>query len=202
MRVSPETILTRYRASSEELSLGGDAARRGDCVERLRDVFEGEWLALTRRVADELAGDVAEIGVALVGRGHVLAVLARTFQENVRQRAPANGQDAFVLAGERRPGEEPRGDLEVGVLERAHVARQGGVFFELLGRRAHRVGGRDPVRESCFHRPVLELIIVILLVLWLLGYFGPARIPSIPQSGNLIHVLLVIAVILLILRLL
>ena len=76
------------------------------------------------------------------------------------------------------------------------------MFFELLGRRAHRVGGRDPVRESCFHRPVLELIIVILLVLWLLGYFGPARIPSIPQSGNLIHVLLVIAVILLILRLL
>ncbi|HEV8468846.1 MAG TPA: lmo0937 family membrane protein [Candidatus Limnocylindria bacterium] len=49
---------------------------------------------------------------------------------------------------------------------------------------------------------MLELIIVILLVLWLLGYFGPARIPSIPQSGNLIHILLVIALVLLILRLL
>ncbi|TMC76958.1 MAG: lmo0937 family membrane protein [Chloroflexi bacterium] len=48
---------------------------------------------------------------------------------------------------------------------------------------------------------MLELIIVILLVLWLLGYFGPARIPSIPRSGNLIHILLVIALILLILRL-
>ncbi len=34
-----------------------------------------------------------------------------------------------------------------------------------------------------------------------LGYFGPARIPSIPQSGNLIHVLLVIILILIILRL-
>jgi hypothetical protein len=49
---------------------------------------------------------------------------------------------------------------------------------------------------------VLELLIVILLLLWLLGYFGPARIPSIPQSGNLIHVLLIIALVLLILRLL
>jgi hypothetical protein len=49
---------------------------------------------------------------------------------------------------------------------------------------------------------VLELLIVILLVLWLLGYFGPARIPSIPRSGNLVHILLVIALVLLILRLL
>jgi hypothetical protein len=49
---------------------------------------------------------------------------------------------------------------------------------------------------------MLELIIVILLILWLLGYFGPARIPSIPRSGNLIHVLLLIALLLLILRLL
>jgi hypothetical protein len=49
---------------------------------------------------------------------------------------------------------------------------------------------------------MLELIIVILLILWLLGYFGPARIPGIPRSGNLIHVLLIIALLLLILRLL
>jgi len=46
------------------------------------------------------------------------------------------------------------------------------------------------------------LIIVILLILWLLGYFGPARIPSIPRSGTLIHVLLIIALVLLIVRLL
>jgi len=49
---------------------------------------------------------------------------------------------------------------------------------------------------------MLELIIVVLLILWLLGYFGPARVPSIPRSGNLIHVLLIIALVLLILRLL
>lgn len=49
---------------------------------------------------------------------------------------------------------------------------------------------------------MLELLIAILLILWLLGYFGPARVPSIPQSGNLIHLLLIIALVLLILRLL
>lgn len=49
---------------------------------------------------------------------------------------------------------------------------------------------------------MLETIIVVLVVLWLLGYFGPARIPAIPRSGNLIHVLLVIVLILLIVRLL
>lgn len=49
---------------------------------------------------------------------------------------------------------------------------------------------------------MLELLILVLVVLWLLGYFGPARIPSIPQSGNLIHVLLVIVLILIIVRLL
>jgi hypothetical protein len=49
---------------------------------------------------------------------------------------------------------------------------------------------------------MLELIIVVLIVLWLLGYFGPARIPAIPRSGNAIHVLLVIVLILIIIRLL
>ena len=49
---------------------------------------------------------------------------------------------------------------------------------------------------------MLELIIVVLLILWLLGYFSPARIPSIPRSGNLIHLLLIIALVLLVLRLL
>jgi hypothetical protein len=42
----------------------------------------------------------------------------------------------------------------------------------------------------------------VLIVLWLLGYFGPARIPAIPRSGNAIHVLLVIVLILIIIRLL
>ena len=49
---------------------------------------------------------------------------------------------------------------------------------------------------------MLELIIVVLIVLWLLGYFGPARLPAIPRSGNLVHVLLVIVLILILFRLL
>ena len=49
---------------------------------------------------------------------------------------------------------------------------------------------------------MLELIIVVLIIMWLLGYFGPARIPAIPRSGNAIHVLLVIVLILIIIRLL
>ena len=48
---------------------------------------------------------------------------------------------------------------------------------------------------------MLTLIIVILLVLWLLGYFGPNVFPRIPRSGNVVHTLLVIAVILIILKL-
>jgi len=49
---------------------------------------------------------------------------------------------------------------------------------------------------------MLELLIVVLIVLWLLGYFGPARIPAIPKTGNLIHILLVIILILIVVRLL
>ena len=48
---------------------------------------------------------------------------------------------------------------------------------------------------------MLELLIVVLLILWLLGYFGPARMPAIPQTGNLIHILLIIILVLIILRL-
>jgi hypothetical protein len=47
---------------------------------------------------------------------------------------------------------------------------------------------------------MLTWIIVILIVLWLLGYFGPNFIPGIPRTGNLLHTLLVIALILIILR--
>lgn len=49
---------------------------------------------------------------------------------------------------------------------------------------------------------MLTWIIVILIVLWLLGYFGPNVFPGIPQTGNLVHTLLVIALILIVLRLL
>jgi hypothetical protein len=45
-------------------------------------------------------------------------------------------------------------------------------------------------------------IIVILVVLWLLGFFGRRISPSFPQTGGWIHTLIVIAVILIILTLL
>ena len=45
-------------------------------------------------------------------------------------------------------------------------------------------------------------IIVILFILWLLGFFGRSISPRFPQTGGWIHTLIVIAVILLILHLL
>lgn len=49
---------------------------------------------------------------------------------------------------------------------------------------------------------MLTLIIVILLILWLLGYFGPNLFAGFPRSGNTVHVILVIVVILVVLNLL
>ena len=49
---------------------------------------------------------------------------------------------------------------------------------------------------------LLWIIIIILVVLWLLGFFGRNISPSFPRTGNWIHTLIVIAVILVILRLL
>jgi hypothetical protein len=49
---------------------------------------------------------------------------------------------------------------------------------------------------------MLTWIIVILLVLWLVGAFGPGMSPRIPRSGNAIHTLLFIVVVLIILNLL
>ena len=48
---------------------------------------------------------------------------------------------------------------------------------------------------------MLTWIIIILLVLWLLGYFGPSISSGFPRIGNVLHTLLVIAVILIVLRL-
>jgi hypothetical protein len=45
---------------------------------------------------------------------------------------------------------------------------------------------------------MLELIIVILLILWLLGYLGRGSLPT----GNFIHLLLVVVLILVVVRLL
>lgn len=44
-------------------------------------------------------------------------------------------------------------------------------------------------------------IIVILFVLWLLGAFGSRYIPSAPRFGSWIHILVVVASVLLILKL-
>ena len=49
---------------------------------------------------------------------------------------------------------------------------------------------------------MLWTIIVILFILWLLGFFGRRIIPSFPETGSWVHVLIVIAVILVILHLL
>ena len=46
---------------------------------------------------------------------------------------------------------------------------------------------------------MLTVIIVVLLILWALGYLGPAPFK---RSGNNVHILLVIAVILVVLSLL
>jgi uncharacterized protein DUF5670 len=47
---------------------------------------------------------------------------------------------------------------------------------------------------------MLWTIVVILLILWLLGAFGGNIIPSIPKTGNWVHTLLVLAVILIVLN--
>jgi hypothetical protein len=46
----------------------------------------------------------------------------------------------------------------------------------------------------------LDILIVVLIVLWLLGFFGARRGLRVPRTGNLIHILLVVALILIILR--
>jgi hypothetical protein len=49
---------------------------------------------------------------------------------------------------------------------------------------------------------MLWTIIVILVILWLLGFFGRSISTSFPQTGGWIHTLLVIALILIVLDLL
>ncbi|HLO14656.1 MAG TPA: lmo0937 family membrane protein [Anaerolineales bacterium] len=49
---------------------------------------------------------------------------------------------------------------------------------------------------------MLWTIIVILVILWLLGFLGANISPSFPKTGNWIHTLLVIALILIVLNVL
>jgi hypothetical protein len=47
---------------------------------------------------------------------------------------------------------------------------------------------------------MLWTIIVILVVLWLLGFFGGRISPKFPKTGNWVHVLVVIALLLIVLH--
>jgi hypothetical protein len=49
---------------------------------------------------------------------------------------------------------------------------------------------------------LLWIIIIVLVILWLLGFFGSNISSSFPRTGSWIHILIVIAVILVILQLL
>jgi hypothetical protein len=49
---------------------------------------------------------------------------------------------------------------------------------------------------------MLWTIVVILVILWLLGFFGRNISPRFPRTGNWIHTLIVIAVVLILLILL
>ncbi len=49
---------------------------------------------------------------------------------------------------------------------------------------------------------MLWTIVVVLVVLWLLGFFGRNISSSFPKTGNWVHVLIVIAIVLVILNLL
>jgi hypothetical protein len=67
------------------------------------------------------------------------------------------------------------------------------------------VGGQSSVincQEFEGENLMLWTIIVILLILWLLGFLGGNISPNFPKTGNWIHVLIVIVVILVILQLL
>jgi len=48
----------------------------------------------------------------------------------------------------------------------------------------------------------MTTVIIILVILWLLGFFGGRVIPNFPKTGSWIHTLIVIAIILLVLDLL
>lgn len=49
---------------------------------------------------------------------------------------------------------------------------------------------------------LIWIIVIVLVILWLLGAFGGRLSSSFPKTGNWIHTLIVIAIILVILNLL
>jgi hypothetical protein len=69
-------------------------------------------------------------------------------------------------------------------------------------RRDHLLYSDVGTNHSKGEKIMLTWIIVILLILWLLGAFGPSVYSGIPRSGNVVHTLLVIALVLIVLRVL
>jgi hypothetical protein len=49
---------------------------------------------------------------------------------------------------------------------------------------------------------LLWVLVVVLLVLWLIGWLGPTYYSGLPRTGGVIHTLLVIALILILLSVL
>jgi hypothetical protein len=47
---------------------------------------------------------------------------------------------------------------------------------------------------------LIELIIVVLVLIWLIGFFGSGRVSGVPSVGGVIHLLLVIVLLLIVLR--
>ena len=76
------------------------------------------------------------------------------------------------------------------------------MLLELFGSCSDSISRGNPCGEGGAYLDLITLIIVVLIILWLLGYFGRGRISSPALSGNWVHTLLVIVVILVILRLL
>jgi hypothetical protein len=76
------------------------------------------------------------------------------------------------------------------------------MLLKLFGGRPDGIRRAHPIGEGGAQVGIIELIIIILVILWLVGYFGRGRISAPGLSGNWIHTLLVIVVILVILRLL
>jgi hypothetical protein len=70
-----------------------------------------------------------------------------------------------------------------------------------------KVPGDTGVRSGIIYQAVkrekhmLWTIVVILVILWLLGFIGPRISSRFPRGGNVVHVLLVIAIILVVLNL-
>ena len=220
--------LGRGRAGQErleKLTFRRDAARRRDPVERFGDVAEGQRRRLRRscRALGELGGHVPEVGVPLIRGRDVVAGRAAPGDHRVEEDAPADRQHPLVGPRERDPGVETRGDGQIGVLQLPEVAAQEGELLELLGGRPHGIGRAYPIGEAAAHEALighgrmevrmglLELLIVIIALLWLFGYFGRGRWyatgPSVSTGtswygGNWIHLLLVLIVVLIVLRLL